>query len=126
KAAAERNIPGGVVLITRLGSVAHLTSFGLADRATQQPMRDDSIFRIYSMTKPVVSVALLTLFEEGKFQLDDPLELYIPEFKSLKVFAGVDENGEMILEEPKRKPTIRDAFRHTVGVGAGGGPEPVA
>lgn len=126
KAAAERNIPGGVILITRQGSVAHLTSFGLADRATQQPMRDDSIFRIYSMTKPVVSVALLTLYEEGKFQLDDPLELYIPEFKNLKVYAGVDESGNMILEDPKRKPTIHDAFRHTLGVGAGGGPDPVA
>lgn len=126
KAAADREIPGGVVLVGRRGGIAHLSNFGMADRDTQRPMRHDDIFRIYSMTKPVVSVALLTLYEEGRFQLDDPLELYIPEFKDLKVFAGVDENGEMILEEPKRKPTIRDAFRHTVGVGAGGGPEPVA
>jgi len=126
KAAAERNIPGGVVLITRKGGVAHLTSFGLADRESRRPMRKDEIFRIYSMTKPVISVALLTLYEEGKFQLGDPLELYIPEFKGLKVFAGVDEAGNMILEEPKRKPTIHDAFRHTLGIGAGGGPEAVA
>lgn len=126
RTAAERNIPGGVVLIARKGGVAHLSSFGLADRATQRPMRPDDIFRIYSMTKPVVSVALLTLYEEGKFQLNDPLELYIPEFSNLKVFAGVDEDGNMILEEPKRKPTIHDAFRHTLGIGAGGGPAPVA
>jgi CubicO group peptidase (beta-lactamase class C family) len=124
--AAERNVPGGVVLIARKGGVAHLSSFGLADRASQRPMRHDDIFRIYSMTKPVVSVALLTLYEEGRFQLDDPLELYIPAFKNLKVFAGVDEAGNMILAEPKRKPTVHDAFRHTLGVGAGGGPEPVA
>ncbi len=126
RAASERNVPGGVVLITRRGAVAHLSSFGLADRATRRPMREDDIFRIYSMTKPIISVALLTLYEEGRFQLDDPLELYIPEFKNLKVFAGVDEAGNMILEDPKRKPTIQDAFRHTLGVGAGGGPEPVA
>jgi CubicO group peptidase (beta-lactamase class C family) len=85
----------------------------------------DDVFRIYSMTKPVVSVALLMLYEEGKFQLDDPLERYIPAFKNLKVFAGTDAQGRMILEAPKRKPTIHDAFRHTLGIGAGGGPTPV-
>lgn len=126
KAATDRKIPGGVLLIARHGRVAHLSTFGFADRDARRPMHNDDIFRIYSMTKPVVSVALLTLYEEGKFQLDDPLELYIPEFKNLKVFAGVDQNGDMILEEPRRKPTIQDAFRHTVGVGAGGGPEPIA
>jgi CubicO group peptidase (beta-lactamase class C family) len=88
-------------------------------------MRRDEIFRIYSMTKPVVSVALLMLYEEGKFQLDDPLELYIPSFKGLKVFAGTDAQGNLILEEPHRKPTIHDAFRHTLGLSAGAGPTPV-
>src|SRR5690606_26803721 len=73
-----------------------------------------------------ISVALLILYEEGKFQLDDPLEMYIPAFKDLKVFAGLDEQGNTIVEEPRRKPTIHDAFRHTLGVGAGGGPAPVA
>jgi CubicO group peptidase (beta-lactamase class C family) len=77
------------------------------------------------MTKPVVSVALLMLYEEGKFQLEDPLELYIPGFKDLKVFAGTDAQGNMILEEVRRKPTIHDAFRHTLGISAGGGPTPV-
>lgn len=126
KAADAHNIPGGVVLIARDGRIAHFSSFGVSDRDTRRPMRKDDIFRIYSMTKPVVSVALLTLYEEGKFQLDDPLEKYIPEFKNLKVFAGVASNGEMILEDPKRKPTIHDAFRHTTCIGAGGGPAPVA
>ncbi len=126
RAAGNHNIPGGVVLIVRNGRVAHLSTFGVSDRDTRRQMREDDIFRIYSMTKPVISVALLTLYEEGKFQLDDPLELYIPEFKNLKVFAGVDQDGNMLLEEPRRKPTIHDAFRHTVGVGAGSGPEPVA
>jgi CubicO group peptidase (beta-lactamase class C family) len=122
----KHGIPGGVVLIARKGGVAHFTSFGVSDRDTQRPMRKDDIFRIYSMTKPVVSIALLTLYEEGKFQLNDPLEDYIPGFKNLKVYAGVDANGNMVLEDPKRKPTVLDAFRHTTCIGAGGGPEPVA
>ncbi len=123
---AEGRLPGGVVLVMRKGDVVHLHAFGQADRDASRPMQPDSLFRIYSMTKPVISVALLTLYEEGHFQLDDPLEMYIPVFKDLKVFAGIDENGEIILEEPKRKPTIHDAFRHTLGMGAGGGPAPVA
>lgn len=121
-AIAQGRIPGAVVLIARNGRVAHYKAYGMADRDTSRPMRTDDIFRIYSMTKPVVSVALLMLYEEGKFQLDDPLELYIPAFKDLKVFTGTDAQGNMILEEPKRKPTIHDAFRHTLGIGAGGGP----
>ncbi len=122
---AEGRIPGAVVLIARRGRVVHHEAYGLADRDTRRPMRRDDAFRIYSMTKPVVSVALLTLYEEGKFQLDDPLELYIPAFNGLKVFAGIDARGDLILEEPRRKPTIHDAFRHTLGVSAGGGPTPV-
>ena len=125
-AAAKHEIPGGVVLIARQGRIAHFISFGVSDRDTQRPMRKDDIFRIYSMTKPVVSVALLTLYEQGKFQLDDPLEKYIPEFKNLKVYAGENKDGEMLLADPKRKPTIQDAFRHTTCIGAGGGPAPVA
>ncbi len=118
-------VSGGVILITRDGETAFLHSYGHSDRSTERMMRSDDIFRIYSMTKPVVSVALLTLYEEGKFQLDDPLELYIPEFANLKVFAGVDAQGEFLLEEPRRKPTVLDAFRHTLGVSAGAGPGPV-
>src|SRR5690606_42084284 len=99
---------------------------GLAERDTQVQPRLASPFRINSMSEQVVWVALLALHERGRFQLHNPLELYFPVFNALKGFAGVDQNGGMILEEPRRKPTIRDAFRHTVGVGAGGGPEPVA
>lgn len=124
-AIAQGRIPGAVVLIARGGHVIHHVAYGLADRDAGRPMRRDDIFRIYSMTKPVVSVALLTLYEEGKFQLDDPLELYVPAFRDLKVFAGTDAQGNMILEEPKRKPTIHDAFRHTLGISAGGGQTPV-
>ena len=73
------------------------------------------------MTKPVTSVALLMLFEEGKFQLSDPLEKYIPAMKGLKVFAGTDASGKILLDEPKRKPTIHDVFRHTAGFAYGNG-----
>jgi CubicO group peptidase (beta-lactamase class C family) len=124
-AISQGRIPGAVVLIARRGRVVHHRAYGLADRDSRRAMREDDVFRIYSMTKPVVSVALLMLYEEGKFQLDDPLERHIPAFKDLKVFAGTDAEGNMILEEPKRKPTIHDAFRHTLGVSAGGGPTPV-
>jgi CubicO group peptidase (beta-lactamase class C family) len=122
----DRRIPGAVVLVARNGSVVHLHSYGLADRPSARPMRDDDIFRIYSMTKPVVSVALLTLYQEGKFQLTDPLERYIPEFKGLMAYSGLDAAGNVRLETPRRKPTIQDAMRHTLGIGAGGGPPAVA
>jgi CubicO group peptidase (beta-lactamase class C family) len=120
-AVAQQRIPGAVVLIMRDGEIAHHEAYGLADRDSGRTMRTDDIFRIYSMTKPVVSVALLMLYEEGKFQLDDPLDRYISGFADLKVFAGTDASGAMLLEEPKRKPTIHDAFRHTLGLSAGGG-----
>jgi CubicO group peptidase (beta-lactamase class C family) len=77
------------------------------------------MFRLYSMTKPIASVALLTLYEQGLFQLTDPLDRYIPQFADLKVYAGKDANGRPILEAPKRKPTIQDAFRHTLGLSGG-------
>jgi CubicO group peptidase (beta-lactamase class C family) len=122
---AKGRIPGAVVYVARHGKTVHHKAYGLADRDAKRPMRADDVFRIYSMTKPVVSVALLTLYEEGKFQLDDPLERYIPGFKDVKVFTGTNARGELILEPPRRKPTIHDAFRHTLGVSAGGGRTPV-
>ncbi len=124
-AVSRGRIPGAVVLVARQGRIVHHRAFGLADRDTRRPMRRDDIFRIYSMTKPVVSVALLMLYEEGRFQLDDPLELYIPAFKGLKVFAGTDAEGNLILEDARRKPTVHDALRHTLGLSAGAGPTPV-
>jgi CubicO group peptidase (beta-lactamase class C family) len=115
---------GIVALIARHGRVAYLKAFGMAERESNTAMRADSLFRLYSMTKPITSVALLMLYEEGKFQLSDPLEKYIPAFKDVQVFAGMD--GErMRLEAPKRKPTIHDVFRHTAGFGYGFGTSPI-
>lgn len=121
----EGRLPGAVVLIARDGKIAHYKAFGMSDPAKRRPMRRDDIFRLYSMTKPVVSIGLMILYEEGKFQLTDPLEKYIPSFKDLKVFAGTDEAGEMILEDAKRKPTIQDAMRHTLGLTNAGTRGPV-
>ncbi len=124
RAVDQGRIPGAVVLLARHGRIAHHRAYGLADRDSGRAMTTDDIFRIYSMTKPVVSVALLMLYEEGHFQLDDPLEIHIPAFQGLQVFAGTDANGEMLLEAPRRKPTVHDAFRHTLGMSAGSGQTP--
>jgi hypothetical protein len=110
---------GIVMLIARKGQVVHHKAYGMADVASRRPMRTDSMARLYSMTKPVTSVALLTLYEQGKFQLSDPLDKYIPAFAKLKVFAGTDADGSLRLEDPKRKPTIHDVFRHTAGFAYG-------
>ena len=116
---------GIVVLIARHGSIVYHKAFGFADIESGKKMQTDSLFRLYSMTKPVTSVALLTLYEEGKFQLTDPLEKYIPAFKGVKVFVKTDEKGNMVLEEPKRRITIQDVFRHTAGFSYGFGDTPV-
>jgi CubicO group peptidase (beta-lactamase class C family) len=113
---------GIVTLIARHGRVAHLKAFGMAERESNTPMRADSLFRLYSMTKPITSVALLMLYEEGKFQLSDPLEKYIPAFKDVQVLAGMD-GDRMRLEAPRRKPTIHDVFRHTAGFSYGFNPQ---
>lgn len=116
----QKKTGGIVVLIARHGSIAYHKAFGMADIESGKKMQTDSLFRLYSMTKPVTSAALLMLYEEGKFQLTDPLEKYIPAFKNVKVFVKLDNKGGMILEEPRRKITIQDVFRHTAGFGYGG------
>jgi CubicO group peptidase (beta-lactamase class C family) len=121
----QKKTAGIVMLVARHGSIAYHKAFGMADIQSGKKMKTDSLFRLYSMTKPITSVALLTLYEEGKFQLTDPLEKYIPAFKDVKVFAGLDGKGEMILETPKRKIAIQDVFRHTAGFSYGAGDTPV-
>lgn len=116
----QKKTGGIVVLIARRGAIVYHKAFGMADIESGKKMQTDHLFRLYSMTKPVTSSALLMLYEQGKFQLDDPLEKYIPAFKNVKVFVKLDEKGAMILEEPRRKITIHDVFRHTAGFGYGG------
>jgi CubicO group peptidase (beta-lactamase class C family) len=120
----QKQTPGVITLIARRGKVVHLDVYGQADVETGTPLREDSLFRMYSMTKPVTSVALMMLYEEGRFQLDDPLDRYIPEFSSLQVYVAGSGAG-MQLEPPKRKPTVRDVLRHTGGFSYGFGSSPV-
>ena len=117
----EGLISGVVTHIVRRGQLVHEDAYGLADIAARRPMSRDSYFYLYSMTKPVTSVALLILYEEGKFQLDDPLADYLPEMANLKLYVGEGDDGQMILKDPARQPTIHDVFRHTAGFLYGGG-----
>ncbi|HET7085811.1 MAG TPA: serine hydrolase domain-containing protein [Rhizomicrobium sp.] len=100
-------LPGALTLIWRRGRVAHLSLVGATDIARAAPMREDAIFRLYSMTKPVTSVALLMLMEEGRIALDDPVTRFIPAFAGLKLANG---------ETPRRTMTVLDLLRHTAGL----------
>jgi CubicO group peptidase (beta-lactamase class C family) len=107
--------PGVVTLIARHGKVVHHDAYGKADLASGRPTRTDDIFRMYSMTKPITSVALLMLYEEGKFQLTDPLSKFYPAFADVKVLTGTGPGGALLLDSPRRPITIQDVFRHTAG-----------
>jgi CubicO group peptidase (beta-lactamase class C family) len=116
----EKRIPGAIALIARRGKIAYQETFGLADIEGNKPMRLDTIHRIYSMSKPITSVAVMMLYEEGKFQLTDPVALYLPEFAKMQV--GVEEkdpqSGQLTLKTvPAKRPiTVRDLLRHTAGL----------
>ncbi len=113
-------IPGAILLVGRHGKVALFDAVGVRDPATKAPMTKDSIFRIYSMSKPITSVAAMLLFEDGKFSLADPVSKYIPQLGGLKV--GVEKpdpsGGKPTLElvPARRDMTIQDLFRHTSGL----------
>ena len=107
-------IAGAVTLLARRGEVVHLDCIGLADRENDVPMQPDTIFRLYSMTKPITSVALLTLYERGCCQLYDPVAKFIPAAKDLKVYAD-GEKYDLVLADLDRPVTIRDLLTHTSG-----------
>ena len=111
-------IAGCQVLVSRAGRLAHAITLGLADRERDVPVADDTIWRIYSMTKPITGVALLSLYERGLFQLDDPVHRFLPEFRGLQVRER-DEDGNRRLVEPARPMSMRDAMMHMTGIGAG-------
>ena len=83
---SPQKIAGALTLVARKGEVAHFSALGQMDLERNKPMREDTIFRIYSMTKPITSVALMMLYEHGHFQLDDPVYKYIPEWRNLRVY----------------------------------------
>jgi len=109
------NVAGISALIFEKDQEVYFNAFGFANVEKQIPMDRNTIAQIYSMTKPITGTALMTLWEEGKFQLDDPLEKYAPEFANMKVYQGVDEKGNMILVGADRPISIRDITRHTAG-----------
>ena len=132
----EGKIAGFQSAIMRKGVLGHYSTYGYADIDNKILLKDDNIFRIYSMTKPIVSIALMMLHEEGKFLLDDPLHKYIPEMKNLKVYKPIFADGIFestlgsiwplnkirIKRKVKNPILILDLLRHTSGLGYGWGP----
>lgn len=123
---ASGKIPGAILLIQQQGKPVYSENFGVRDVATELSMSADTIFRLYSMSKPVTSVAAMMLVEEGKIALDDPVSKFIPAFAQAKV--GIEQKDEagkltLALEPPQRPVTILDLMRHTSGLtyGFGGG-----
>lgn len=132
---ADGTMVGGLGMIARNGKIIYSETYGLADREAQRVMTDDAIFRIYSMTKPITAVALMMLYEEGKFFLNDPVARYIPELADLEVALSTADGDTGIVSDgttsrtvgegdatkagqtrkPVRQPTIRDLLTHTAG-----------
>lgn len=116
KLVADRKLPGLVTMVARRGQVAHLETFGHADVERAKPMSTDTIFRIYSMTKPLTSVAIMMLYEEGRFQLDDPITRFLPYFKNQRVWTGGGNKAKLETEPASRDITFRDLLTHTSGL----------
>jgi len=115
---------GTSALIWKDGKEAYFGSAGMADRAARRPMRRDTIAQIFSMTKPVTGVALMQLWEAGKFRLDDPLANYLPEYAAMRVYAGQNADGTPRYVPADRPILVRDILRHTAGFAYGAGPTP--
>lgn len=111
----ERRLVGVTTLLLRHGQVVEERSYGLKDMASGLRMTSDTIFRIYSMTKPVTGVAMMILYEEGKWRPSDPISKFIPEFANLQVFKGTDPSGAILTEPPRHAPTMAELMTHTAG-----------
>lgn len=109
-------IAGAQVAISRGGTLGYFESFGQQDRERALPVADDTIWRLYSMTKPITGVALMALYEHGHFQLDDPIHRWIPEWRDMTVSQS-DDDGSVRVVPADRPPTIRDVLTHTSGIG---------
>jgi CubicO group peptidase (beta-lactamase class C family) len=114
----DRKLAGMVTLVARRGQTVHFETCGMTDIASGAPMRHDTLFRIYSMTKPITSAAVLMLFEEGRFQLSDPIATYIPAFADVKVLDNSAGSGVRYVA-PVRPISIRDLLTHTAGLSYG-------
>ncbi len=112
---ADEKLAGVLTLVARGGEIAHQACHGMADRERGVPLRPDSLFRIYSMTKPITSLAILMLYEEGRFLLDDPISRFLPAFQDMRVFAG-GTNQRPITIPAERPITFRHLLTHTAGL----------
>ena len=115
----EGRMPGFAVLLARHGRLVSLKTYGKKNLSTGEPIAPDTIFRIASMSKMVTGVALMILFEENKFNLDDPVAKFVPEFAHLKVYAGKDAAGRPKMIDPAHPPTMRELMSHSAGFGYG-------
>ena len=111
----KKQLAGVVTILARHGKIVDYRAYGLKDMASGTPMTKDTIFRDYSMTKPVTGVAMMILYEQGKWLPSDPISKFIPEFAHLKVYKGMDADGKMILVDPDHAPTMRELMSHTAG-----------
>jgi CubicO group peptidase (beta-lactamase class C family) len=112
-------IAGCQVAVARHGQVGYLRSFGVRDRERSAPVEEDTIWRIYSMTKPITGVALMSLYERAMFQLNDPVTRFIPEWRDLKVRERAEDGSERLVD-PQSPMTVRDLLMHMSGLGFGG------
>jgi CubicO group peptidase (beta-lactamase class C family) len=115
---AANKLVGTLSLVARNGEIVHLSANGLRDKENNLPMKEDTIFRIYSMTKPITAVAAMTLWEQGKFQMNDPITKYLPELSNLKVYVS-GKGADMVLEDAKSPIRVIDLFMHTAGFSYG-------
>ncbi|ALO46534.1 serine hydrolase domain-containing protein [Pseudohongiella spirulinae] len=126
KIVSDNDVAGMVWLLAKDGKVATYETAGYASIEDNRPMTKDTLFRIYSMTKPVTGVALMMLHEQGLWDFDDPVSKFVPEFENLQVMVSYDESGAMQLEPLTRQPTMRELLNHSAGFGYGlGGNDPV-
>jgi CubicO group peptidase (beta-lactamase class C family) len=114
----DNQMPGIMTLVQRKGKVVHLGKYGMMDIEAKKPIQEDALFRIYSMTKPIVSVALMMLYEEGCFSLNDPVSKFIPAFSKTKVCAGVTPLGLKLVEQDPLI-TLHHLLTHTAGLSYG-------
>jgi CubicO group peptidase (beta-lactamase class C family) len=114
----QGHLPGATTLVARHGKVVSFETFG-KKAIDGPPMTKDTVFRIYSQTKPVTGVAMMILFEEGKWRLDDPVTKYVPEFANLRVYKSQNPDGSFVTEPASRPPTMREIMSHTGGFAYG-------
>jgi CubicO group peptidase (beta-lactamase class C family) len=114
----QGHLPGAITMVARHGKIVSYETFGKT-AIGGAPMTKDTIFRIYSQTKPVTGVAMMILFEEGKWRLDDPVTKFVPELAHLQVYKGQNPDGSFITEPAARAPTMREIMSHTGGFAYG-------